>query len=102
VDGVRLIGPDRLREVTTVATTGTDETIGGPARYGLGFAAGFAGAPDTVVGATGLGGSGACADVASGVAVAVVKNRFTPTDLSTFTLVRDLALDALAPAARRS
>lgn len=98
VDGVRLIPPDRLAEVTTVATTGDDQTIGGPARYGLGYSVGRIGhltGPATVFGTAGVGGSAAYANPVSGVSVAVTKNFFTPTDLSAFMLVLELALEEL-------
>ena len=96
VDGVRLVSPERLAEISTVATTGTDRTVGGPARYGLGYSVGRVGplpGPPTVFGAAGVGGCAAYADPVSGVSVAVTKNRFTPTDLTAFTLVLDLALE---------
>jgi CubicO group peptidase (beta-lactamase class C family) len=96
VDGVRLVSPDRLAEISTVATTGTDQTFGGPASYGLGYSVGRIGhltGPPSVFGAAGVGGSAAYADPATGVSVAVTKNRFTPTDLTAFTLVQELALE---------
>ena len=98
VDGVRLVSPDRLTEITAGATTGTDQTIGGPASYGLGYSVGRIGpltGPPSVFGTAGLGGSAAYADSATGVSVAVTKNRFTPTDLTTFTVVQELALKEL-------
>ena len=98
VDGVQLVSPDRLAEISTVATTGTDQTIGGPASYGLGYSVGRIGplaGPPTVFGTAGVGGSAAYADPATGVSVAVTKNRYTPTDLTTFTLIQELALEEL-------
>jgi CubicO group peptidase (beta-lactamase class C family) len=96
VDGVRLIPPDRLARVSAVATTGDDRTIGGPARYGLGYSVGRVGhlpAAPSVFGTAGVGGSAAYADPVTGVSVALTKNLFTPTDLSAFMLVLELALE---------
>ena len=98
VDGVRLVSPDRLAEISTVSTTGIDQTIGGPARYGLGYSVGRIGhlpGPPSVFGTAGLGGSAAYADPTTGVSVAVMKNRFTPTDLTTFTLIQELVVEEL-------
>ena len=40
VDGVRLISPERLREVSAVAMTGIDEIFGFPTSWGLGYSIG--------------------------------------------------------------
>jgi len=99
VDGVRLITPERLREISTVATTGNDEMTGGPAQYGLGYTVGTIGAspaPPTVFGMVGIGGSAAYADTATGVTVAVTKNRFNPTEMNAYEQVYTLAVNALA------
>ncbi|WP_405645353.1 serine hydrolase domain-containing protein [Streptomyces uncialis] len=82
VDGVRLITPERLREVTEVASSGPDEVFGMPSTWGLGYNLGAPGAePDprtTVFGMGGMGGSWAGADTATGVTFAVTKNRLGP------------------------
>lgn len=81
VDGVRLVSPERLREVSAVASSGEDEVYGGAAEWGLGYGIGYpwgdpaAGA--TVFGMAGAGGSWAGADTATGVALAVTKNRMS-------------------------
>ncbi|GAA2210505.1 serine hydrolase domain-containing protein [Nonomuraea monospora] len=81
VDGVRLITPDRLREVTAVASSGADEVFGMPSAWGLGFNIGRPGStPEqtpTVFGVGGAGGSTAWADTATGTAFALTKNRLT-------------------------
>jgi CubicO group peptidase (beta-lactamase class C family) len=83
VDGVRLIGPERLREVSAVAKTGVDQIFGFPTSWGLGYSIGqfMANAHETqtVFGVGGVGGSHAYADTASGVAFALTKNRLTPS-----------------------
>jgi CubicO group peptidase (beta-lactamase class C family) len=98
VDGVRLVTPDRLREISTLATTGNDEMTGGPAQYALGYTVGSIGAAPagpTVFGMVGIGGSAAYADTATGVTVAVTKNRFNPTEMNAYEQVYDLAVKAL-------
>jgi CubicO group peptidase (beta-lactamase class C family) len=76
VDGVRLLTPERLAEVTAVSSSGTDEVFGMPTTWGLGYGLGGPGgdAP-TLFGLGGVGGSFACGDTATGTAWAVTKNR---------------------------
>src|SRR6266511_1064677 len=40
VDGVRLVSPERLRELSTPAMRGTDQVFGNEVTWGLGFAIG--------------------------------------------------------------
>jgi CubicO group peptidase (beta-lactamase class C family) len=79
VDGVRLISPERLREVTAVATADVDQIVGFPIARSLGYNVGGLGpnALDTPTrfGYAGVGGSNAFADTATGVAFAFTKNR---------------------------
>jgi CubicO group peptidase (beta-lactamase class C family) len=79
VDGVRLISPERLREVTAVASTGVDEIFGMPTTWALGYSIGRPGAMDatSVFGIGGVGGSFACGDTSTGIAFALTKNRLT-------------------------
>jgi CubicO group peptidase (beta-lactamase class C family) len=88
VDGVRLLTPERLAEVTAVSSSGTDEVFGMPTTWGLGYGIG---GPDptgpatpTAFGSGGVGGSFACGDTATGVAWAVTKNRVS-SDFTTAT-----------------
>jgi CubicO group peptidase (beta-lactamase class C family) len=87
VDGVRLVSPERLREISAVAVDGVDQVFGNPSRLSLGYAIGrpMSNAPDTssVFGWSGTGGSHASADTTTGIAFAVTKNRFTSADFST-------------------
>lgn len=99
VDGVRLVSPDRLREISGLATAGTDEMTGGPAQYGLGYTIGQIGmrpAAPSVFGMVGIGGSAAYADTVTGLSVAVTKNRFNPTEINAFDQVYDLATKTLS------
>jgi CubicO group peptidase (beta-lactamase class C family) len=83
VDGVRLISPERLREVSAVAMSGTDEIFGFPTSWGLGYAIGqfMSNAHETqhVFGVGGVGGSHAYADTKTGTTFALTKNRLTPS-----------------------
>ena len=83
VDGVRLISPERLREVSAVAMTGVDQIFGFPTAWGLGYSIGQslsnAQETPTVFGVGGVGGSHAYADTATGTTFALTKNRLTPS-----------------------
>ena len=82
VDGVRLISPERLREISAPAFSGEDQIMGNPFTWALGYAIGRIGTDQqetpTVFGMGGAGGSYAQADTATGVAFALTKNRLTP------------------------
>src|SRR6266511_524609 len=81
VDGVRLVTPERLRELSTPAMRGTDQVFGNEVTWGLGFAIGQLGsdsqATPTAFGMGGVGGTWAYADTATGTAAAVLKNRLS-------------------------
>ncbi|XVQ09090.1 serine hydrolase domain-containing protein [Spirillospora sp. CA-255316] len=81
--GVRLVSPERLRELSGAAFEGTDEVMGSAATWALGYSLAPLG-PDRpeVFGMPGMGGSGAYADPATGTAFAVTKNRFDPLEAS--------------------
>ncbi len=82
VDGVRLVSPERLREVSAAAFSGEDQIMGNQATWALGYALGRIGTEahetPTVFGMGGVGGSFASADTATGTAFALMKNRLTP------------------------
>ena len=97
VDGVRLISPPRLREVTAVAMSGTDEIFGMPTKWGLGYSIGGLGSgsdSSSVFGVGGAGGSFACGDTATGLAFAVTKNRLT-SDFNAATQISRLVTETL-------
>jgi CubicO group peptidase (beta-lactamase class C family) len=98
VDGVRLLSPERLAEVTAVSSSGTDEVFGMPTTWGLGYGIGGPDVtdpgPQTTFGYGGVGGSFACGDTASGVAWAVTKNRVS-SDFSTSTRIGQLITGVL-------
>jgi CubicO group peptidase (beta-lactamase class C family) len=94
---VRLLPPARAREVSALATTGPDRTVGGAAAYGLGYSVGTVAhvpASPTLFGAAGIGGSAAYADTATGVVVAVTKNRLDPVQHTAFNRVLAVATEA--------
>ena len=81
VDGVRLVSPKRMREISDGAFSGVDEIMGFPTTWALGYSVGRLGADPhetgSVLGVGGVGGSFACADTATGVTWALTKNRLT-------------------------
>jgi len=81
VDGVRLVSPERLREISSGTFSGVDEIMGFPTTWALGYSVGRLGADPqetkSVLGTGGVGGSFACADTATGVTWALTKNRLT-------------------------
>jgi CubicO group peptidase (beta-lactamase class C family) len=99
VDGVRLVSPERLRALAAVAVEGTDQVFGNHARMSLGYSLGRPSLnpsdSSTAFGWSGVGGSHASADTATGIALAVTKNRFTTTDFSTAAQIADIVTKAL-------
>ncbi len=99
VDGVRLLPPRRLAEVTAVASSGDDEVFGNRCAWGLGYALGLPftepGAASTAFGVGGAGGSFAFGDTATGIAFGLTKNRLS-NDFATATALVRLVTDALA------
>ena len=96
VDGVRLISADHLGRVTRVAIAGVDEITTYPTSRGLGYDIGFQAPLDrpTVFGMAGSGGTAAYADTASGISIAVAKNRVTAGDYSSFLQLSELIAKA--------
>jgi CubicO group peptidase (beta-lactamase class C family) len=96
VDGVRLISPGRLREISAVAFSGTDEIMGNPVTWALGYSIGQLGSDaqltPTVFGMGGVGGSFAYADTATGIAFALTKNRLT-ADFSAAQRISDIVTE---------
>lgn len=100
VDGVRLISPERLCEVSAVAMSGTDQVFGFPTAWGLGYSIGqfMSNAQETqhVFGVGGIGGSYAYADTETGTTFALTKNWLT-ADFSTAEQVGGIVTRAVAP-----
>jgi CubicO group peptidase (beta-lactamase class C family) len=80
VDGVRLVSPGRLAELSAVGSQGTDQVFGNESAWALGYALGLplAEEGDTsasrVFGMAGAGGSWAGGDLDRGLALAITKN----------------------------
>lgn len=101
VDGVRLISPERLREVSAVAMAGQDEIFGFPTAWGLGYSIESEPGAPAVFGVGGVGGSYAFADVGNGYSFALTKNRLTPS-FETAQRIAGIVREALAAEARPS
>lgn len=95
VDGVRLVSPERLREITAVAMRGQDQVFGNEASWALGFGVGRLGStPEespTCFGWPGGGGSYAFLDTATGLTFAMMRNRLAP-DLTTAVQLSNLVM----------
>ncbi|MDF2704461.1 MAG: beta-lactamase [Nonomuraea muscovyensis] len=93
VDGVRLVSPERLAEMTAVAVQGPDWVFGADAPRTLGYALEAGGA---MFGASGSGGSLAGAAPALGLSVAATKNLLTAGDDDPMEDLRALILEAVS------
>lgn len=100
VDGVRLISPERLREVSAVVMSGPDQVFGFPTTWGLGYSIGqspsLAQESLTLFGVGGIGGSNAYADTATGTTFAITKNRLAHS-FDTANQVGEIVAKAVAP-----
>jgi len=98
IDGVELVSPARRATMAAVAFTGMDEVMGFPTSWAYGYSPARPsgrGKPGSVFGMIGMNGSAAYADIDSGVAVAVMRNRFTG-DFTTIERIDRLIEDELA------
>jgi CubicO group peptidase (beta-lactamase class C family) len=82
VDGVRLVRPEAVAEITGPALVATDELLGNPATWALGYSIGRLGSTaeesPTTFGMPGMGGSAAWADRRAGVTFALTRRLFDP------------------------
>lgn len=80
VDGVRLVSPERLAELSRLGASGTDQVFGNQSAWALGYALGMPlqeegdTSGSRVIGMAGAGGSWAGADLDRGLALAITKN----------------------------
>lgn len=85
-DGVTLVSPQRLTEMAAITVTGMDQVMGFETAWAFGYApgrpSGVPSRPGSAFGMVGMNGSAAFADIDSGVAVAVMRNRFAAGDLT--------------------
>ena len=100
VDAALLLPADRLAEIATVAFSGHDEVMNMPTSWAFGYSVDRPGARRSRSGSTfgmlGANGSAAYADIDTGVAVAVMRNRFSP-DFSTAAMIDDLVYTTYPP-----
>lgn len=98
VEGVTLVSQARLATMAAVTFTGMDEVMGFPASWAFGyspFRPNGRGRPGSAFGMVGMNGSAAYADIDSGVAVAVMRNRFSG-DFTTLARIDQLIADELS------
>jgi CubicO group peptidase (beta-lactamase class C family) len=100
VEGARLVSPDRLAGMAAVAFTGPDEVMGFPITWAFGYSpfrpGGVPTRPGSTFGVVGMNGSAAFADIDSGVAVAVMRNRFGIGDLTAVTRIDRIVAGTLS------
>ncbi|MEU4183871.1 hypothetical protein AB0E57_12135, partial [Micrococcus luteus] len=99
VDGIRLIRPERVAEVTGPAFTGKDELMGNEASWAMGYPIGRLGSTaeesPTSFGMPGMGGSVAWADTRSGVTFALTRQLFDPALSASAVEIGNLVAKAL-------
>jgi CubicO group peptidase (beta-lactamase class C family) len=99
VDGVALVSPSRLTAMSAIAFTGMDQVMGFKVSWAFGYSpdrpGGVPSRRGSVFGMVGSNGSAAYADVDSGVAVAVMRNRFVPGDLGAVTRIDRIVAETL-------
>jgi CubicO group peptidase (beta-lactamase class C family) len=93
VDGVELISPGRPAEVAALHYEGMDEVMGMPVTWAFGFGPGLRPRPGSRFGMVGMNGSAAYADIDSGIAFAVMRNRFSP-DMTAVSQIDRIAFSA--------
>jgi CubicO group peptidase (beta-lactamase class C family) len=100
VDGVELVSAGRLADMAAVHFEGMDEVMGFPATWAFGFSTcrpgDVRGWPGSTFGMIGMNGSAAFADIDSGVAVAVMRNRFG-ADLAAVSAIDRTVIDTFHP-----
>jgi CubicO group peptidase (beta-lactamase class C family) len=98
IDGIELVSPKRRAMMAAPAFTGTDQVVGFPSTWALGYSTARFGGVKSRAGSTfgmaGSNGSAAYADIDSGVAVAVMRNRIVG-DMSTAAAIDQMVADHL-------
>jgi len=98
IDGIELVSPDRLATMATPTVSGTDQVVGIPTTWALGYSparpGGVESRPGSTFGMIGSNGSAAYADIDSGVAVAVMRNRIVG-DMSAVAAIDRIIVDSL-------
>jgi CubicO group peptidase (beta-lactamase class C family) len=98
IDGIELVSPPRLAMMATPTVSGTDQVVGIPTTSALGYSparpGGVESRPGSTFGMIGSNGSAAYADIDSGVAVAVMRNRIVG-DMSAVAAIDRIVADSL-------
>lgn len=98
IDGIELVSPDRLATMAAPTFSGTDQVVGIPTTLALGYSparlGGVESRPGSAFGFPGSNGSAAFADIDSGVAVAVMRNRIVG-DMSAVAAIDRIIADGL-------
>jgi CubicO group peptidase (beta-lactamase class C family) len=99
VDGVALVSEERLASMAAIAFSGMDEVMGFPISWAFGYSPSRPGdvpsRPGSTFGMVGNNGSAAYADIDTGIAVAVMRNRFSP-DMSTVARIDQIVAETLS------
>ncbi len=93
VDGVSLVSARRLASMAAITYRGLDQVVGVPAQWAFGYGPYRPGAPPaegSAFGMVGANGSAAYADIGTGAALAVMRNRFTVGDFTAATRIGQL------------
>jgi CubicO group peptidase (beta-lactamase class C family) len=100
VEGVALVSSKRLAAMVAVSFTGMDQVMGFPATWAFGYSparlGGVPSRPGSTFGMVGVNGSAAYADIDSGVAVAVMRNRFAAGDLTVVARIDRIVAETLS------
>jgi CubicO group peptidase (beta-lactamase class C family) len=93
IDGVELVSPKHLPRIAAPAFSGIDQVMGFPTTWALGYSNARLGStqprPGSTFGMVGSNGSAAYADIDSGLAVAVLRNRID-SDFATVAAIDDI------------
>lgn len=96
VDDVNLVSPERLQTMAAPAFSGTDQVMGFPAEWALGYSLARLGGtqprPGSTFGMVGSNGTAAYADIDSGATIAVMRNHILG-DFSAVSAIDDLVAD---------
>jgi len=96
--GTALVSRRRLAAMAAITFSGMDEVMGFPSSWAFGYSPARPGLPDrpgSAFGMVGSNGSAAYADIDSGVAVAIMRNRFTTGDFTAAMRIGQLAASDL-------
>jgi CubicO group peptidase (beta-lactamase class C family) len=104
IAGTRLLSAEQLAVVAAVAYTGTDRVMEMETSWSLGYGPDRPGGARSRSGSTfgmvGTNGSAAYADIDTGVAVALMRNRFSP-DFTAIARLDDIVAEAYPPPTKR-